>query len=71
MVQSKTLDERELNIYITWLENEIDRCLEYDLPFGHLEKILLVLKEGFCLEVIPTEISREYAGAYASNDVWV
>ena len=41
----KAFSEQEILNHIAWLENEIDTCLEYDLPTQHLESELNSLDE--------------------------
>ena len=45
--QPDNFSEHELYLYILWLESEIDKCLQFDLPFDHLEEELCSLNEGF------------------------
>ena len=35
-----TLSKKEMHEQLAWLENEIDVCLQYDLPIRHLEEEL-------------------------------
>lgn len=36
----KIINGKEVYKYIDWLESELDRCLECDLPSVHIEKEL-------------------------------
>ena len=33
-----TLTKKEMHEQLSWLENEIDVCLQYDFPIHHLEE---------------------------------
>ena len=37
MIYTEDISEQEILNYIKWLEDEIDKCLEYDLPIHQLE----------------------------------
>ena len=41
----KTLSAKEIHKLITWVESEIDRCIENDLPMEHIEKQLITLND--------------------------
>jgi hypothetical protein len=43
--EPEKFSEHEFYLYILWLESEIDRCLQYDLPFEHLELELCKMNE--------------------------
>jgi hypothetical protein len=45
MLFAHSLSENELYQHIKWLENEIDACLEFDLPTRHLESQLNAIDE--------------------------
>ncbi len=45
MIHIKTSNEKKRSEYISCLENEISRCKKMDIPFKHIENILIVLKE--------------------------
>lgn len=49
----KILSEREIGEYIFWLETEIDKCLECDLPVNHLEEELIALNYVFLSGMAP------------------
>ena len=58
----KILSEREIGEYISWLETEIDKCLECDLPVNHLEEELIALNYVFLSRTAPKE-SRYFRNA--------
>ena len=57
MIIAEALSEQEINKHITWLENEIDRCLEYDLPTQRFESELNALDEVLYYQTLRTHDS--------------
>ena len=55
MNKRKVLSEREIGEYISWLETEIDKCLECDLPVSHLEEELIALNYVLLSRTTPKE----------------
>lgn len=56
MISTEDLTEQEIFKHIACIENEIDICLEYDLPIQHLESELNALEKVLCCQTLHTGI---------------
>ncbi|MFC1508458.1 hypothetical protein ACFL60_02100 [Candidatus Omnitrophota bacterium] len=63
----KVLSEREIGEYIFWLETEIDKCLECDLPVNQLEEELIALNYVFLSRTAP-KVSQFFNNAQISSN---